>query len=97
MSPEPSSSPAPGAGRDRPVWIRSTSGSVADVLDVALKVITIAYVLLGAWQVAKALNPPLKVWEDTTVAAARRRLQRAREDPPGPSAGELRAIYDDTR
>jgi hypothetical protein len=103
MSPEPSSSPAPGAGPDRPLWIAEDRGGAArltSALDLALKVATAAYLLLGAWQIAKALNPPLQVRQDLAVAAIRSRLARGRrelEELPTLTAADTRPIYDDTR
>lgn len=103
MSPEPSSWPAPGAGRDRPLWIaedRGTAARLTTLLDLALKVATAAYLVMAAWQVAKVLNPPLKVRQDQAVAAMRRHLERRRHPeadlPPAPAADRA-AIYDDTR
>lgn len=94
---EPSSSPAPGAGPDRPLWTREATAPLAGALDLAFRIVTAAYMLMAAWQVAKALNPPLKVWQDVTVAAARARLQRPRAGLPELPAGDGRPIYDDTR
>lgn len=100
MSPEPSSWPPPGAARERPLWVREHQGAAARAsaaLDVALKAVTAAYLLMAAWQVAKILSPPLQVRQDLAVAALRRRLARARAELPELSAGDTRQIYDDTR
>jgi hypothetical protein len=105
MSPELSNSPAPGASRDRPLWVREDQGAAArltGVLDLALKVASAAYLLMAAWQVAKVLNPALQVRQDLAVAALRARVRRAgqqileRDLPPAPAADRA-AIYDDTR
>jgi len=68
------------------------------VLDLAVKAIMLVYTLAAAWQVAKALNPPLQVRQDLAVAAVRRRLSRP--PPvllPAAPASALRDLYDDTR
>jgi hypothetical protein len=68
------------------------------VLDLVLKAITLGYVVLGAWQLAKALRPELQVRQDLAVAAVRARLARAApEGLPELPAGAARALYDDTR
>jgi mannose/cellobiose epimerase-like protein (N-acyl-D-glucosamine 2-epimerase family) len=97
MSPEPNSSPGPGAGRERPLCTRSTAGAPADALELTLKVITAAYALLAAWQVAKALSPSLKLWEDNALAVVRAHLERPAERLPELAAADRAAIYDDTR
>jgi hypothetical protein len=107
MSPEQSNSPAPGSGPDRPLWIREDHGAAAHAaaaFDLALKIVTAAYLLMAAWQVAKILSPGLQVRQDVVIAAARRRLARRREsgaelgaELPELGALDRRPIYDDTR
>jgi hypothetical protein len=93
----------PGASPDRPLYVREDPGAVvrtAAALDLALKIVTAAYLVLAAWQVAKILSPALQVREDMALAAARRRLARRRElelELPELGPGDARAIYDDTR
>lgn len=93
----------PGATPDQPLWTMeswSVSGTAKLVraLDLTCKIITTAYTLWGAWQVAKALNPALKVKEDLLMAGIRRRFERpAKDGLPGLTPSETREIYDDTR
>jgi hypothetical protein len=82
------------------LWTREALGRNARItgaFDLAVRIVTAAYVLMTAWQVAKALNPPLKVWQDTTAAALRQRLQRPSAGLPELGPADRAAIYDDTR
>lgn len=98
----PSSSPGrPGASPDRPVWTaeaHSGAERAVGVIDLVVKAIMLAYALAAAWQVAKALSPPLQVRQDLALAALRARFAKA---PPGRlpelPAGAARSLYDDTR
>jgi len=98
----PSSSPGPpGTSPNSPLWTagaRSGSEKAVGVIDLAVKAIMLVYTLAAAWQVAKALNPPLQVRQDLAVAAVRRRLSRPPQVllPAAPSSA-LRDLYDDTR
>jgi hypothetical protein len=94
----PSSSPAPGSA-DNPVWtaqIRPNARIIA-ALDLTVKLITLAYVVAGAWQVALIMHPPLRMRQDAAIAAVRRRLRPPPETLPQPPAAVVREIYDDTR
>lgn len=100
MSRETSRSSAPGTGPESPFWTKAAPQDHARVIaavDVVARMIMAAYVIMAAWQTAKALNPPLKIWQDTTVAALRRRLERAPEPLPALSNDDQRTLYDDTR
>jgi hypothetical protein len=97
-----SSSPGrPGASPDSPVWTAEARGGAekaVGVIDLAVKAIMLVYTLAAAWQVAKALNPPLQVRQDIAVAALRARFARPPlERLPELPAGAARPIYDDTR
>lgn len=97
MEPSSSPGPLPGTSPDRPLWTAAAVPRLAGTLDAALKLVTAAYALLAAWQVAKALSPPLQLREDLVVAALRRRLERPAGALPELAQEARRAIYDDTR
>lgn len=66
-------------------------------LNVAARIITVAYTLMTAWEVAKALNPPLKVKQDMFIAAVKQRFTRPADVLPELSHADRAAIYDATR
>lgn len=51
-----------------------TPNKVAERLEIAARVIMLAYTALMAWQVAKAICPPLAVHEQVLIARVRQRL-----------------------
>jgi hypothetical protein len=101
----PSSSPErTGASPSRPFWTataRTGPDKAVSAIDLAARAIMLAYALLAAWQVAKALSPPLQVRQDLVIARIRAKMAMVRKatelqlaELP---AGAARPLYDDTR
>lgn len=101
----PSSSPErTGGSPRRPFWtaeVRTGPDKAVSALDLAAKAIMLAYALIAAWQVAKALNPPLQVRQDLVIARIRAKMAMARKSAELQlaelPAGAARPLYDDTR
>jgi hypothetical protein len=100
--------PSSSAGRtggspQRPFWTASTRtrpDKAVSALDLAAKAIMLAYALIAAWQVAKALNPPLQVRQDLVIARIRAKMAMVKSTEPRLAelpAGAARPLYDDTR
>lgn len=92
---EPGSSPA------RPVWTREVTirrDELIKDIDLAMKIIGAVYTLYAVWQVAKILNPPLRVKEELVIAAVKRRFGKppAITLPPLTNADRA-ALYNDLR
>lgn len=70
---------------------------IAERLEIAARVIMLAYTAFTAWQVAKAICPPLAVHEQLLIARVRR--QFAKPGPPDVAVPReaIREIYDETR
>ena len=70
------------------------------MLDLAVKAIMLVYTLATAWQVAKALNPPLQVRQDLVIARIRAKMAMVKSTELQLAelpAGAARPLYDDTR
>jgi len=82
-----------------PLWVKEARDRrpLLDMLDIALKVTTVVYTGIVAWQTLKILCPPLAVQEQIALARIRQYLAK-----PAPRRVEvpqswLRDLYDDTR
>lgn len=81
--------------------MRTGPDKAVSALDLAAKAIMLAYALIAAWQVAKALNPPLQVRQDLVIARIRAKMAMAQKSTELQlaelPAGAARPLYDDTR
>jgi hypothetical protein len=82
-----------------PLWVKESRESqpVLELLDIALKVTTVVYTAVVAWQTLKILCPPLAVEEQIILERIRRKLAGPpRKDVQVPHDA-LRDLYDSTR
>ena len=91
----------PGISRDQPVWTREAGDRTDELIraiDLGMKIVALGYTLMTAWQVAKLLNPQLKVHEEILIAAVRQRFAKTVADKlPELTNADRAAIYDATR
>ena len=92
--------PTPGSTPKHPVWVAdvpytpTAADRLVDVLNVTAKIITVAYTLMCAWEVAKALNPPLKVKQDIAIAALKQKFAKAVDTLPELTNDDRAELYD---
>lgn len=95
--------PKPGSSPKTPVWTaevpyqQTNLEHLAEALNMAARIIGVAYTVMCAWQVAKALNPPLQVKQDMAIAALKQRFAKVADELPELANADRAAIYDDLR
>jgi hypothetical protein len=88
-----------GADAEHPLYVRDSPGprTFGDYADIALKVVTLVYTAIVAWETLKIICPPLKVHEDIALARIRQWWAAPRPRSIHVPAAWVRELYDDTR
>ena len=90
----------PGADPRHPLWTRESQGAsqaMIERIELGTKIILLAYTCMAAWQMAKMLNPPLKVKQDMLMASIKQRVREPAGELPELTNADRAALYDDLR
>lgn len=71
--------------------------TTAQRLEIAARAIMLIYTAFTAWQVAKAICPPLAVHEQLFIARVRQKMAKPRPPEVVLPREAVREIYDETR